>query len=181
VKNIKVTRPMKRRTMAALFVCWLALGFGAQWVHVATGALRSNVLLFLFLVAAAAVIGLALMVYRFLLRRRLASAELALENPQVNPRQTVRFRLTLLARRNVLVEKIVAVLSCTSKPDHAGDLPTVVARIEETAAENLRLAKGESREIVGEIAPTRAAGSWRLDVLTYTGRHLASRQRKALK
>jgi len=194
MRDVTTTRPPGVRAVIAGLFVWLALGFALQRVFVATGGTQSNVFLFLILIAVGGAIYFALLAHRVLLRARLASAALTVANARPRLGETVRFVLALRARRAVALEKAVAVLTCAEEVRGARrrekPLPLVVARIERTVAEPLALAKGESAQLVGEIAVPRdgmqsfeshhALVRWQLDVLVYTGRHLAARRSEVL-
>jgi hypothetical protein len=175
---------------------WLVLGIALWRLFTGTGAKRPDtiLLLYLILVAVAGALWLTAAVTGLILRSHLAAPVLTVVNARPCLGELVRFRLALSARRSVTVSRVVAVLSLSEEVRRARRrekiLPLVVFRADSLLAENLRLEKGESRDLPGELlVPPLAMQSfeshlcacrWQLDLLVFVGRQLAWRGRETM-
>jgi len=175
---------------------WLILGVVLWRLFAGTVAKRHDTLLFVYLilVAVAGALWLSAAINGLVLRSRLECPVLTVVNARPCLGEHVRFRLALLARRRTTVCKVVAVLSLSEEVRKARRrekiLPVVVFRADSVLAEDLRLDKGESRDLPGELlVPPDAMQSfeshlcacrWQLEVLVFVGRQLVWRERETL-
>lgn len=181
------------RALGYLLV-WLVLGFGLWGLFAGTGARRPDLLLYLILLGVAGALALARVIEGLILRSRLDVPKLTLLSARPCLGEHVQFHLAVEAHRPVSVSRVVAVLSMSEELREARRrekiLPVVVYRQDAVLAENLRLTRGERKDLTGELViPASGMQSfeshlcairWQLDLLVFVGRHLAWRGREIL-